>query len=172
MEVSEVANTAIPSRRDEGSAMQFVTFTVAGGRYALSLYAVERVEPVVHITPLPKAPEIVLGIMNLEGRIIPVVDTRRRLGYAGREILLSDKLIVAATSRRPVALLVDRVDGLVKRQRDEITPAQEVLNGIGHVRGVLKLDDGLVLINDLNTFLSLEEEQQLREALKSGPATQ
>lgn len=172
MQVSEEARAGVSSDDCEGSAMQFVTFTVAGVHYALSVYAVERVEPVVDITPLPKAPKIVLGIINLEGRIVPVVDIRRRFGHPEREILLTDKLIVAATSVRPVALLVDHVEGLLKQQMHEITPSQEVLPGIGYVRGVVKLEDGLVLIHDLNTFLSLEEAQQLCEALESGPATQ
>jgi purine-binding chemotaxis protein CheW len=155
---------SISSGRNAPS-LPFVCFTLAASRYALPLTAVERVVPVVELTPLPRAPEIVLGIVNLAGRIIPVVNIRKRLGHPDREIQLSDHLIVARTSRRPVALLVDRAEGLVERADHEIARAASVLPGLEYVRGVAKLGDGLILIHDLDTFLSLDEERKLGEAL-------
>lgn len=163
--VLKMANATVPSDVEDAPPLRIVSFTLERSRYALPLDAVERVVPVVEFTPLPKAPEIVLGIVNLEGRIIPVVNVRRRFGHPDREVRLSDQLIVARTSRRPVALLVDRVDGLTERAEHEIIQAPDVLPGLEYVRGVAKLADGLVLIHDLDTFLSLEEEQRLDEAL-------
>jgi purine-binding chemotaxis protein CheW len=163
--VLKMANATVPSGVEDAPLLRIVSFTLEASRYALPLDAVERVVPVVEFTPLPKAPEIVLGIVNLEGRIIPVVNVRRRFGHPDREVQLSDQLIVACTSRRAVALLVDRVDGLRERAEHEIIPAPDVLPGLEYVRGVAKLANGLVLIHDLDTFLSLEEEQRLDEAL-------
>jgi purine-binding chemotaxis protein CheW len=163
--VFTIANATVPSGVVNAPRLRIVTFTLETGRYALPLSAVERVESVVEITSLPKAPEIVLGIVNLQGRIIPVVNVRRRFGHPDREVELSDRLIVARTSRRPVALLVDRVEGLIERAEREIVQAPDVLPGLEYIRGVAKLADGLVLIHDLDTFLSLDEEQRLDEAL-------
>ena len=163
--VFTITGAPVPSDVASAAPLRIVSFTLEAGRYALPLAAVERVVPVVEFTPLPKAPEIVLGIVNQGGRIIPVVNVRRRFGHPEREVQLSDQLIVARTSRRRVALLVDGVEGLIERAKHEITQAPDVLPGLEYVRGIAKLADGLVLIHDLNTFLSLEEEQRLDEAL-------
>lgn len=152
-------------RAERGRAQQFLSFAIEAGRYALPLKDVERVVRVVEFTRLPRAPEIVLGIVNLEGRIIPVVNVRQRFRHPDREVQLSDQLIVARTSRRPVALLVDRVEGLVEQAEHQIVQAVDVVPGLEYVRGVAKTEDGLVLIHDLDAFLSLEEEQKLSEAL-------
>jgi purine-binding chemotaxis protein CheW len=72
-------------------------FTLDAGRYALSLEVVERVVPALELTPLPTAPDIVQGVFNLHGRIVPVMNLRRRFGLPERAIELSDHLIVAQT---------------------------------------------------------------------------
>jgi purine-binding chemotaxis protein CheW len=144
---------------------QFVPFTLDTNRYALRLAAVERAVRVVEFTPLPKAPDIVLGIVNFEGRVIPVINVRKRFRHPDREVQLSDQLIVARTSQRPVALLVDRTESPIERTESEIVRAANVLPGLEYIQGVVKLGDGLVLIHDLDSFLSLDEEQELGEAL-------
>lgn len=146
---------------------QLVVFTLQEQLYALRLAAVERIVRVAEITVLPSAPAIVLGVVNIQGRVVPVVDMGKRFGLAARDVELSDHLIVARTSRRPVALLVDSVKGVV-----EFAPPQLAQDGGGlpdahYVEGVLKLDDGLVLIHDLDTFLSPMEDRELAQALAS-----
>ena len=76
-------------------AHQLVVFTMDEQRYALQLAAVERVVRMVEVTPLPQAPQIVLGVINAQGRIIPVVDIRRRFRLPARDIRLSDHLLIA-----------------------------------------------------------------------------
>jgi purine-binding chemotaxis protein CheW len=138
-------------------AHHLLSFTLGHQRYALRLDVVERAVRVVEIVPLPHAPEIVLGVINLHGRVIPVVDTRKRFGLSARRLTLDDHLIIARTPSRPLALLVDRVDGAVECAPAAVTAAAEILPGMGYVDGVATLDDGTILIHDLATFLSLEE---------------
>jgi purine-binding chemotaxis protein CheW len=132
----------------------------------LQLAAVERVVRMVEVTPLPKAPQIVLGVINAQGRIIPVVDIRRRFRLPERDIRLSDHLLIARTARRTVALALDAVTGIVERSAQAVITAEEILPGLEYVEGVMKLGDGLILIHDLDTLLSLEEEQTLDAALQ------
>lgn len=148
-------------------SIQLVIFTLAEQRYALNLFTVERIVPVVEITPLPKASEIVLGVVNMKGRIIPVLDIRRRFRLPERKMDLSDRLIIARTSARMVAFTADAVTGVVEHSEEEIVAAEKILPGLEYVEGVLKLEDGLVLIHDLDKFLSLDEEKTLDEALQS-----
>ena len=119
---------------------------------------------VVEVTPLPKAPEIVLGVVNLQGRIVPTLNIRKRFRLPDQDVKLSDRLIIANTSRRTVALVVDSVNGVVERPASEVVAAAKVLSNMEYVEGVAKLEDGIVFIHDLDRFLSLEEENELGDA--------
>ncbi len=140
-------------------------FTLDAQRYAIHLSNVERVIRVVELTPLPQAPEIVLGVVNVQGRIVPVVNIRKRFRLPEREMNLSDQLIIAHTSRRTVGLMVDTVIGVLDRSEKEVIAAEKILPNLVHVEGVVKLEDGMVLIHDLDKFLSLEEEKTLADAM-------
>lgn len=145
---------------------EIVVFKLDEHRYALYLSAVERIVHAVEITPLPKAPAIVLGVINFGGKVIPVVNLRKRLNFKERVIQLTDQLIIAKTSKRNIALLVDEVTGLLKNTVQGMTLPDSVLPNLEYVDGIIKLEDGLVLIHDLDKFLSLEEEELLNNSLR------
>ncbi len=157
--------TAGFERSRENKLRRLVVFALDGNRYALRLSAVERIVRVVEVTPLPQAPEIVLGVVNVQGRIISVVDIRKRFRLPGREMSLSDQLVIAHTSRRPVGLVADTVSGVAERSVQEVIAAETILPGIEYVEGAAKLEDGIVFIHDLDRFLSLEEEKTLSDAM-------
>lgn len=153
--------------RPDTRTNQLVVFTLSNQRYGLPLSAVERIVRVVDVTSLPKAPDIVLGVVNVQGRVIPVINVRRRFRLPEREIVLTDQMVLARAVRRPVALVVDSVTGVLEYSDQEAVGAHDVLPDLRYVEGVVKLDDGLILIHDLDTFLSLEEEADLDRALES-----
>ena len=105
------------------------------------------------------------GIINVRGLIVPVLRLRERFGLSERASKLNDHLILARTSRRTVALAVDRVLGVTTRSAEETTRPDRIMAGLHYVEGVVKLEDGLALIHDLDTFLSSGEEAALDEAL-------
>lgn len=140
-------------------------FLIDGQRYALRVQAVERVLPMVAVSSLPKAPAIALGVINLHAAVIPVLDIRRRFALPQREYGIRSYLLLARTRRLTVALPVDEVVGVREVEAETITSPEAVLPGIGHVAGIVALPDGLLLIHDLDTFLSLDEEQQVAAAL-------
>ncbi|TAK42465.1 MAG: purine-binding chemotaxis protein CheW [Betaproteobacteria bacterium] len=147
------------------AGVQLLALRLEGQRYGLPLASVERVVRSVEITPLPKAPEIVLGVINVRGRVIAVVDVRKRFRLPQRETALSDSLVIARTPARAVALLADAVTGVVECAENEAVPAPAIVPGMEYVEGVAKLGDGMVLIHDLARFLSLDEERRLDEAI-------
>lgn len=144
-----------------------VVFMLDAQRYALHLSAVDRVIRMVHLTPLLAAPEIVLGVINVQGQVIPVINLRRRFRLLESAIILSDQLILAHSGRRPVALVVDAVTEVVECSGQGLVEAKSILSAAGYLAGVLKLPDGLILVHDLDTFLSLEEEDSLDRALET-----
>lgn len=142
-----------------------LTFVVGDVRYALRVDAVNRIVRLPEITTLPEAPPVVTGIVNVAGRIIPVISLRRRFRLSDKECALSDRLIIAHTGKRTVALAVDSVAEVVGRTEHQIVRAEMLVPGIRQIEGVIMLDDGLALIHDLHRCLALDEEQKLDAAL-------
>jgi len=151
--------------RENAGLSHLVVFTLDDGRYGLELSTVERVVHAVDITPLPKAPDIVSGVINVRGTIVPVMNVRRRFRLPERPINLSDQLVVAHTSRRAVALMVDAVSGTVECPPDAMVAADRIFPDLQYVAGVVRTRDGMILIHDLDKFLGLDEEQALGAAL-------
>lgn len=143
-----------------------VVFTVDTLRFALMADSVDFVTRAAALTPLPNAPAIIEGLVNVRGAVIPAVSVRRRSGCPGRPLSPADYFIITRAQRRTLALIADTVPGLLPFQRDDFTPADAILSDAPHVGGVLKSPDGLILIHDLDRFLSLEEELALDEALE------
>jgi purine-binding chemotaxis protein CheW len=140
---------------------QLVVFTLDAQLYALPLASVQRVVRMVEVTPLPKAPEIVLGVIDVHGSIIPVMSMRRRFGRPEPEASLTGQLIVAETDTRCVALVVTSVTGVIERTVEEVTEAEKIVPGAQYVEGISKLEDGMVFIHNVDRFLSKKEDQQL-----------
>lgn len=150
-----------------GPTRALVVFSLEQQSYALFLGVVETVVRAVEVTQLPGAPEVVRGVVNLRGAVIPVFDVRRRFQLPAREIRLTDQLLVArASPQRTIALLVDAVSGIIECPEEVVVGRAKVHPDIEYVEGVAKLDGELVLIHDLAKFLSLEEERLLDAALK------
>lgn len=142
----------------------WVVFSLDERQYALPLSRVEKILRAAEPAPLPKAPTIVIGLLNIRGRIIPVVDPRIRFRLPKREIEPSDHFIIAHTSRRAIIMAAGAVLGVTERFPQELVEAKDILSGLDYVEGVIKLKDGMILINDIDRFLSLEDEQSLQKA--------
>lgn len=142
-----------------------VTFNLAGLFLALPLDRVMRTVRAVAATPLPQAPDIVSGVVNIQGRIVPVINLRRRFGLVEREIALSDQLLIARSATRLLAMIVDSVAGVIECDEKDFVAVDSVVAGTRHLTGIVRNPGGMVLIHDLDSFLSLEEERALDAAL-------
>lgn len=145
--------------------IRLVLLKVDGQTYALHLESVDRVLRMAEVTPLPGAPEVVEGVINIQGEVLTIVSIRRRLGLAERGVALSDSLVLAHARNRRLAIIAESVLGVVERPADAVVSTSDLAQGVQHIEGVLKTSDGLVLIQDLDRFFSPEEEQSLDLAL-------
>src|ERR1700716_2736312 len=109
---------------------QFVVFRLEARRYAVPLSAVERIVPAVEVTPLPKAPAIVLGVIDVEGRVLPVLNIRRRFGFSDKELRPEDQFLIARTAQRAVVLVIDEAQGVIERSATEIIGAARIVPGL------------------------------------------
>lgn len=144
---------------------QFVTFALDRLACALRLPAVERVVRMVAVTPLPRAPAVVLGVVDVGGELVPVIDLRRRFGLPHRGCSADDQIILARSARRRLALVVDAVTEVLDCPAERLVDARRIMPGVDYLEGVLQAEQGLTLVQDLDAFLSLDEERALDAAL-------
>ena len=136
---------------------KFVVCALDTTVFAIELSRVERVVRAVEITRVPEAPPLILGVIKVKKLVIPVVNARRRFGLPERDVELSDMMVVARVSHGFVVLLVDEVTGLIECGEGSIVPAEKILHEMHAIEGVAKTADGLVILEDLERFVSGEE---------------
>lgn len=122
-------------------------------RYALELEAVDRVVRMVEVTAMPKSPPSVLGVINVQGEVLPVIDLRACLGHRQRHVEPQDVLVITESAGRKAALAADEVGGVMPGE-SQVVLDQEMLRRSDFVEGVVKLDDGLVMVFDLGKIMA------------------
>lgn len=150
------------------SPVSLLVVSVDQLRLGFPLRTVERVVPACEITPLPEVPAMVIGALNLAGRAIAVLDMRPRLRLRSRAIGVNDHFLVVTCAERSVAVLVDDAAGVHEYPRDAIVTSEDLGADMAHIAGLVRLEDGLLLIEDPDRFLDVHESRLLDHALEAG----
>jgi len=134
------------------------TFYLAREEYGVDVKQVQEIRRVAEITSVPRAPEFVRGVINLRGRILPVLDLRRRLGLGEVVVERASRIVVVRVKERLLGLLVDGASQVLKIPVSQVEPAPEevVQKGGDYIRGVAKLADRLIILVDLERLLAQE----------------
>ena len=135
---------------------QYIVFDVDRRYYALSLFAVVKIIRAVELIHLPDVSDILQGLINIRGRIIPVMNIRKLLLLPDRRIELSDRIIIAQTSTREVGFVVDKIEGVVKFAQVEID--QNIFSDFAaFTEGVGRFKNTTVLIFDIDKLFSIHD---------------
>jgi len=141
---------------------QYFVFGLEDQRYALALAAVLRVIRAVELTYLPNAPDNLVGLLNMGGEIVPVLNIRKRFSLAHHDVGIDDRIVICEAGVRTVAFIADMVVGVVELALEEVDEAERILPEMApFIEGVGKLDDNTVLIYDLDRLFSIEETRKL-----------
>ena len=134
------------------------TFNLDREEYGVEVRLVQEIRRVSEITTVPRAPAFVRGVINLRGRILPVVDLKKKLGLGDVEIQKASRIVVVRLKERVLGLLVDGASQVLKvpMSRIEPPPDEIVSKGGDTIRGVAKLEGRLVILLDLNKVLAQE----------------
>ena len=145
------------------SIIQWVTFRLSDEIYGINVMQVQEVLRVSEIAPVPGAPHYVLGIINLRGNVVTVIDTRIRLGLATTEVTDSTRIVIIEGAKHVVGILVDCVAEVVDLPMSEVESAPNVGNdeSAKYIQGVASRDDELLILVDLNKLLTDEEWDEL-----------
>jgi purine-binding chemotaxis protein CheW len=145
---------------------KIVVFTLDELACALNVANVVRVIRALEISKLPKAPEIIKGIIHFRGQIIPVVDIRKRFGHLRRKIKADDRIIIADTGKRKVAFFADSVSEIQELESHQLVSSAESVSFAQFKKGITEVGNEMIMINNLEQFLSFDEEKALEEALE------
>jgi purine-binding chemotaxis protein CheW len=156
--------------REERKAVEatehLATFFLGREEYGVDVRLVQEIIRVTEITQVPRAPEFIKGVINLRGRIIPVVDLKRKLRLGDVEILRQSRIVVVKIKERLIGLLVDGASQVLKVPVSTIEAAPDEVTEIDAtaIRGVAKLTGRLIILMDLNKTLALELREEADEA--------
>ncbi len=157
-----MSNTAVDSSAGD-PVIQFVTFRLKDETYGINVMQVQEVLRVTEIAPVPGAPGFVLGIINLRGNVVTVIDTRTRFGLPTTEVDDSSRIVIIESEEQVVGILVDSVAEVVELRQSEIDSAPNIGNeeSSRYIQGVASRDEDLLIVVDLNKLLTEEEWSEM-----------
>ena len=146
--------SAAPERTTDAD-IQFVVCVVAGERYGIEVGRVHEIIRLTTITALPGADRSFSGVINLRGRVIPVMDMRRRFGLPDADPTRLSRIVVADAGAAQIGLLVDAVDAVVRIAASAIEPTPALTTGPAreHLTGIARATDGLIVVLDVDRLV-------------------
>ena len=154
-------NTA--AKGSEDPILQWVTFKLDNETYGINVMQVQEVLRYTEIAPVPGAPAYVLGIINLRGNVVTVIDTRQRFGLNNAEITDNSRIVIIEADKQVVGILVDSVAEVVYLRQSEIETAPNVGNdeSAKFIQGVCNKNGELLILVELNKMMTEEEWSDL-----------
>jgi len=142
---------------------QMVSFILNEEEFGVDILKVQEIIKMVELTRVPNAPDFVEGVINLRGRIVPVIDLRKRFGLPSGEVDKNTRIVIASVNDLVVGFLVDKVREVLRVPKAVIEPPPDLTTSIhtDYITGVAKLDDRLLIILDLERILMASEKQEL-----------
>lgn len=141
---------------------QFVGFMIYQEHYGIDIMAVEEIIRMVEITPVPRAPVFVEGIINMRGRVIPIVDLRKKLNIPVTAENESTRIIVVNLNNRRIGLIVDKVEEVIRIEEGAIEDAPGTAHtDTNYISGVARTPKCMVIILDINRLFTSADMMQL-----------
>lgn len=147
----------------EDEVLQWVTFQLENETYGINVMQVQEVLRYTEIAPVPGAPEYVLGIINLRGNVVTVIDTRSRFGLPSGDVSENSRIVIIEAEKQVIGIMVDSVAEVVYLRSSEIdaAPAVGTEESAKFIQGVSNRDGQLLILVDLNKLLSDEEWEDI-----------
>ncbi|MHC1783253.1 MAG: chemotaxis protein CheW [Anaerolineaceae bacterium] len=142
---------------------QIVVFELNMESYGVDIAAVESIIKMQAITAMPQAPSFVEGVTNLRGKVLPVIDLRKRFGLPPRQMDRDSRIIVVNTGETGVGMIVDGVSEVLTISDGAVEAAPKITTTVdsSFITGIAKVDNRLVILLDLGKILSAEEQEKL-----------
>jgi purine-binding chemotaxis protein CheW len=142
---------------------QLVVFQLGAELYGVEISRVHEIIRLQAVTRVPRAPAFVEGVINLRGKVIPVIDLRRRFGLDAAEHTRASRIVVVEIGEQVVGIIVDGVSEVLRVNDSMVEPPSPVVAGIEaeYIEGIAKLPERLVILLDLDRVLASDERRAL-----------
>jgi purine-binding chemotaxis protein CheW len=152
---------------ETAAEIQLVVFDLAGERFGTEIARVHEIIRLQEVTQVPRAPEFVEGVINLRGRIVPVVNLRKRFGFPEAEATRASRIVVVDVEGSTIGMVVDAVAEVARVAQGSIEPPAPIVSTMNNefVRGVVKRDEDLIVMLDLDRVLGERARQQVGELI-------
>lgn len=153
------------SSSESKEILQLVSFRIANEEYGVDILNVHEINKMTTITKVPNAPEFVEGVINLRGKVIPVIDLRTRLNLARKEYDKDTRIIVVEIEHSTVGFIVDTVSEVLRIPLNITEAPPAIVSGIDSefIKSVGKLEDRLLILIDLNKILTKVDQEMLNK---------
>lgn len=145
--------------------LQLVTFNLDNEEYAVDILKVQEINRMTEITRVPNSPSYVEGVVNLRGKVIPVVNIRAKFGLMEKETDARSRIMIMDIQGITMGVVVDSVSEVLRIPADIVDPAPAMASSIGgeYIKGIAKFDNRLIILLDLDRMLGKSEEMALLE---------
>ena len=139
--------------------LQLVSFNIGDEEFGVDILKVQEINRMVEITKVPQAPHYVEGVINLRGKVIPIVDLRKRFNLEVKEYDKNTRIVVVDIEGAIIGMVVDSVSEVLRLPSDTIEPPPEIVTGVNseYIKGVAKLEDRLLIFLDLSKVIDVGE---------------
>ena len=157
------AAQAVVAESQSEDLLQLVSFNLGKEEFAVDILKIQEINRMVEITKVPKSPEFVEGVINLRGKVIPIIDLRKRFKLPGSESTKQTRIVVVDIDNMVVGLVVDAVSEVLRLPANTVEPPPPIVAGIDseYISGVGKLEDRLLILLELDKVLSKDEKKVL-----------
>ncbi|KPU44649.1 chemotaxis protein CheW [Oxobacter pfennigii] len=144
-----------------------VVFKIGNEEYATNIGQVERILEFQKITKIPDAPDYLKGVTNCLGRIVPVIDLKKRFGLSDTNVSEGSKIIIAKQDQGDIGLIVDTVSEVIDISDEMMTPPPEIIVGIvkKYIKGLINMDTRIIINLNLGRILSFGEREAIEEMI-------
>jgi len=154
--------SAITANTETNQILQLVSFNIANEEYGVDILKVQEINRMFQITKVPNSPDYVDGVINLRGRVIPVIDLRIKLGLPRKEHDKDTRIIVVDLEGRTIGFIVDKVKEVLRIPSSIIEPPPTtVVGNSDYITAVGKLEDRLLILLDLEKIITFSEKREL-----------
>lgn len=142
-----------------GEELQLVSFNIGSEEFGVDILKVQEINRMVEITKVPQAPHYVEGVINLRGKVIPIIDLRKRFNLEVKQYDKSTRIVVVNINGHVMGMIVDAVSEVLRLQSSTIEPPPEIVTGVNaeYIKGVAKLEDRLLIFLDLSRVVDAVE---------------
>ncbi|MET0329789.1 MAG: chemotaxis protein CheW [Dyella sp.] len=152
---------------DSNAAIQYLTVNLAHEEYGIDILAVREIRGWTPVTRIPQAPEYVLGVLNLRGAIVPVIDMRLRFGLAREDYTATTVTVIITVAGRNFGVVVDAVSDVMDIAADKVRPVPDMGTTVDteYLKGLTSIGERMVLLLDVDKLLQPQDAQMLEGAL-------